>query len=303
MTEDMARTLAEVEPPRRRRASSPRSSAGVTITHPEKVLFPAPPITKGELAAYYDAVAPALLPHLRGRPLTLERYPDGISTPGFIQKSVVRGVPPWLERITVPKEGGVVHHPSAADARALQWIANQNTIAIHVWPSRAPALSRPDLCVIDLDPPADEPARLRDVMLVLAEILTALRLSAWLKTSGSRGYHVVLPLGARSSFERSAALAERIAGRLVEARPVDVTREFRKKNRQGRIFIDTARNRMGATVVSVYSVRARPGAPVSAPCTWEEVASGAASPQAFTLRTLPARLAALGDLWADLHDL
>lgn len=274
---------------------------GVTISHPDKRLFDAPPITKGELASYYDQVAPVLLPHLRGRPLTLERYPGGIGGAGFLQKSVVRGVPSWLERITVPKQGGVVHHASATDRRSLQWIANQNTVTIHIWPSRTPSLSRPDLCVLDLDPPAPDAERLRAVMQVLREIVTRMRLDVWLKTSGSRGYHVVTPLGARSTFERSASLAERIASRLADACPEHVTREFRKRRREGRIYADVARNRMGATVAAAYSVRARPGAPVSAPCTWDEVADGAADPQAFTLHGIPARLAAVGDLWEALR--
>lgn len=294
-----ARTRPSAPGTRPRRAATPDSGA-VVISHPEKMLFPEDGITKGELAAYYAAVAPVMLPHLRGRPITLERFPNGIDAKGFIQKSVVRGQPRWLERITAPKEGGVVHYASAPDARSLQWIANQNTITLHVWTSRAPALKRPDLSVIDLDPSSDDPARLREVMIVLRDIVAALKLPAWIKTSGSKGYHVVVPLGSRATFDSSAAVAERIAARLVKARPDDVTQEFRKNQRAGRIYIDTARNRMGATVAAAYTVRARPGAPVSAPCTWDEVASGAAEPRSFTLRNMTARLAAMGDLWQEL---
>lgn len=275
-------------------------SADVTITHPDKVLFPSDGITKGELAAYYAAVAPAMLPHLRGRPITLERFPNGIDAKGFIQKSVVKGFPSWLKRITAPKQDGVVHYASAPDSRSLQWIANQNTVTLHVWPSRAPGLARPDLCVLDLDPSAHEPDRLRGVMLALCDIVTTMKLPAWIKTSGSKGYHVVIPMGARSSFAKSAALADRIAAQLIESRPDDVTQAFRKDQRAGRIFIDTARNRMGATVAAAYTVRARPGAPVSAPCTWDEIASRAAEPQTFTVRTMAARLATVGDLWQEL---
>lgn len=279
---------------------SSADGAGITISHHDKLLFPEDGITKGELAAYYDAVAPLMLPHLRGRPITLERYPNGIDAKGFLQKSVVRGHPAWLERITAPKAGGVVHYASAPDRRSLQWIANQNTITLHVWPSRAPHLSRPDVSVLDLDPPSGDPARLRDVMRVLREVVTALKLRAWLKTSGSKGYHIALPMGARSTFEKSAVLAERIAGRLVQALPGDVTRKFRKDQREGRIYIDTARNRMGATFAAAYTVRARRGAPVSAPCTWDEVERGEAEPQAFTIRTMVARVATVGDLWKEL---
>lgn len=271
------------------------------ITHPEKVLFPDEGITKAELAAYYDAVAPAMLAHLRRRPLTLERFPNGIAAKGFIQKNVSRGFPPWLTRIEAPKKtGGVVHYATAGDRRSLQWIANQNALTVHVWLSRAPRLHRPDLCVLDLDPARSEPERLRDVMGTLREVLKALGHDAWVKTSGSKGYHVVLRMGARATFERAAALADAIAAQLVQRRPNDATQAFRKATREDRIFIDTGRNRMGATMAAAYTVRARPGAPVSAPCSWDEVERGEVLPQTVTLRTMPARLAAVGDLWAAL---
>ena len=145
--------------------------SGRDITHPDKVLFPDDGITKGELAAYYDAVAPALLPHLRRRPITMERFPAGIAAKGFLQKNVVNGFPAWLKRVEVPKKGGTVHYPLAGDRRSLQWLANQNAITLHVWPSRAPRLDHPDLCVFDLDPADDDAevlrtrrARVRDLL-------------------------------------------------------------------------------------------------------------------------------------------
>ncbi len=128
------------------------------ITHPEKVLFPDDGITKGDLAAYYEAMAPVILPHLRGRPLTMERYPAGIDKKGFWQKDVSKGFPDWLERVEVPKKDGVVHHPVITDVRSLLWVTNQNTITQHVWTSRTPDLFYPDICVFDLDPSKDEPA-------------------------------------------------------------------------------------------------------------------------------------------------
>ena len=122
------------------------------ITHPEKILFPDDGITKGELASYYEAIAPVMLPHLRRRPITMERFHRGIATPGFFQKDVVKGFPEWLKRVEVPKHGGTVHHPIANDVRSLLWLANQNSITIHVWPSRTPNLYNPDICIFDLDP-------------------------------------------------------------------------------------------------------------------------------------------------------
>ena len=133
-----------------------REGAAV-ITHPEKVLFPDDGITKGELAAYYEAIAPAMVPHIRQRPVTMERFPAGIDKEGFLQKDVSKGYPAWLQRVEVPKKGGTVHHPLVTDTRSLLWLANQNSITPHVWTSRAPDLYQPDICVFDLDPSEDAP--------------------------------------------------------------------------------------------------------------------------------------------------
>lgn len=270
------------------------------ITHPDKVLFPEDGITKADLAAYYDAVAAVMLPHVRRRPVTMERFPNGIGEKGFIQKSVVKGFPDWLKRIETPKKGGTVHYPLANDRRSLQWFANQNTITLHVWPSRTPHLDRPDVCVLDLDPSRDEPDALRDAMLALRDVLDELGQASWVKTSGSKGFHVIVPLPARATFEDSSTLAEKVAGLMVERLPKVVTQAFNKADRHGRIFIDTARNRGGATFAAVYTVRPRPGAPISAPCTWDEIAEGSVRPQTFTLKTLEKRLAQVGDLWGDI---
>ncbi len=270
------------------------------ITHPDKVLFPDDGITKGELADYYAAVAPVMLPHVRRRLITMERYPNGIGAKGFIQKDVSKGFPAWLKRIEAPKKGGVVHYPLANDARSLAWFANQNTITLHVWPSRAPRIERPDVCVFDLDPSRDDAETLRAAMLELRAVLDELGHPSWVKTSGSKGFHVVVRLTARATFARSSALADDVADQLVSRRPEIFTRAFAKADREERIYLDTARNRAGATFAAAYTVRARPGAPVSAPCTWEEVASGEVQPRSFTLRTMAARLEQVGDLWAGL---
>ena len=162
------------------------------ITHPEKVLFPDDGITKGELAGYYESIAPVMLPHLRRRPVTMERYPAGIGKKGFWQKDVSKGFPEWLKRIEVPKKGGTVHHPLVNDARTLLWAANQNTITPHVWVSRVPKLHYPDVCVFDLDPSDEEDLdALRAAALGLRELLNELGLPSWVKTSGSKGFHIV----------------------------------------------------------------------------------------------------------------
>ena len=271
------------------------------ITHPEKVLFPDDGITKGQLAAYYEAVAPVMLPHLCGRPVTMERYPAGIGAAGFFHKDVSRGFPDWLERVEVPKKGGTVHYPLVCDARALLWLANQNTITPHVWTSRTPDLHRPDLCVFDLDPSTDDREALRAAALGLRDLLSELRLASWLKTSGSKGFHIVIPLDGTAKVGQVARFAHAVGSTLVERDPDRLTQEFSKADRGGRILVDTGRNGYGATFAAAYAVRAKPGAPVSAPCTWEELERGDVGPRTFTLRTMAARLAQIGDIWAEMR--
>lgn len=272
------------------------------ITHPEKVLFPDDGITKGELAGYYQSIAPIMLPHIRARPVTMERYPAGIDKKGFWQKDVSKGFPEWLERIEVPKKDGTVHHPLVTDERSLLWIANQNTITPHVWVSRAPKLYYPDVCVFDLDPShEDEPEVLRAAALALRDLLSELALPSWVKTSGSKGFHILVPLDAKSRTDDVARFAHGVGTLLVTRDPQHLTQEFSKADRGGRILVDTGRNGYSATFAAAYAVRAKPGAPVSAPCTWAEVERGEVGPRTFTLRTMAARVADVGDPWSDMR--
>ena len=244
------------------------------ITHPEKVLFPEDGITKGELAAYYEAIAPLILPQIRRRPVTMERYPSGIGSKGFMQKDVSKGFPAWLQRVEVPKKGGTVRHPLINDTRSLLWVANQNCITPHVWTSRAPRIYEPDLCVFDLDPSREDPAQLRDAALAVRDLLDELGLPSWVKTSGSKGYHIVVPLDATVRVEEVARFTHDVGRVLVARHPKELTQEFSKAARKGRIYVDTGRNGYSATFAAPYAVRAKPGAPVSAPCTWDEIERG-----------------------------
>jgi bifunctional non-homologous end joining protein LigD len=272
------------------------------ITHPDKVLFPDDGITKGELAAYYETVAPVMLPHIKARPITMERYPAGISQKGFFHKDVSKGFPPWLERIEVPKKDGVVHHPIVTDARSLLWIVNQNCITPHVWTSRAPDLYHPDVCVFDLDPSKEgELDVLRAAALGLRDLLAELGQPSWVKTSGSKGFHIVVSLDGKTPMGEAAGFAHRVGALLVARDPKHLTQEFSKADRGGRIFVDTGRNGYSATFAAAYAVRAKRGAPVSAPCTWEELERGEVGPKTFTLRTMGARVDEVGDLWADMR--
>ena len=273
----------------------------LSISHPEKILFPDEGITKGELAAYYEMIAPAMLPHLRRRPITMERYHRGIGAPGFFQKDVSKGFPEWLERVEVPKHGGTVHHPIANDKRSLLWLANQNSITIHVWPSRTPNLYNPDICVFDLDPMKEDALdTIRKAALNLRDLLDELDLQSWIKTSGSKGFHIAVPLDGKSDFGTVARFAHKVGKVMVQRDPDNLTQEFSKVDRGGRILVDTGRNGYSATYAATYTVRAKPGAPVSAPCTWEELERGDVGPRTFTLRNMAQRVTDVGDLWSDM---
>jgi bifunctional non-homologous end joining protein LigD len=271
------------------------------ITHPDKLLFPAEGISKGELAAYYEAVANVMLPHLRGRPVTLERFPAGIEKKGFMQKDVSKGFPEWLTRVEVPKKGGSLHAPLIDDARSLSWLANQNCITPHVWSSRHPTLHAPDLCLFDLDPSEEDPEALRASALAVRDLLAELGLPSWVKTSGSKGFHIVVPLDGQSGFDTAWRFAHGVGAVLVKRHPERLTQEFLKAERAGRILVDTGRNGYGATFAATYAVRARPGAPISAPCSWQELEAGGAGPRSFVLRAMAERIERVGDLWAELH--
>jgi bifunctional non-homologous end joining protein LigD len=270
------------------------------ITHPEKVMFPEDGMTKGDLAAYYEMIAPCLLPHVRARPVTMERYHRGIAEKGFFQKNVAKGFPDWLQRVEVPKKGGSVHHALAGDLDSLLWLANQNTVTLHVWTSRAPDLFHPDICIFDLDPATDNSGEVRVAALELRELLEEIALRSWIKTSGSKDFHIAVPLDGKADFGEVERFAHQVGKVLVRRHPSRVTQEFSKADRGGRILVDTGRNGYSATFAAPYSVRAKPGAPVSAPCTWKELENGAVAPRSFTLRTMQARIEAVGDLWADM---
>jgi bifunctional non-homologous end joining protein LigD len=284
------------------------------ITHPDKVLFPDSGITKGELGSYYEAVAPLMLPHISGRPVTMERYPAGIDKKGFIQKDVSSGFPDWLQRVEIPKrdakrdakknaekDDATVHYPIVTDARSLLWLANQNSITPHVWTSRLPDLDRPDLCVFDLDPSQEQPGPLRTAALAVRDLLEELGLPSFVKTSGSKGFHILVPLDGAADFEAVWRFAHGAGAVLVKRHPEILTQEFIKADREGRILVDTGRNGHGATFAAVYAVRPKPGAPVSAPCTWQEVEREVVGPRTFTLRTMANRIAQVGDLFLTME--
>jgi bifunctional non-homologous end joining protein LigD len=272
----------------------------VEITHPDRVLFPEDGITKGDLAAYYGRVGDVIVRHLAGRPLMLQRFPDGIGAPGFYQKNAGRGVPSWIPTVTVDKERGVVEHPLVDDVDALLALTNLSTVSFHRWLSRIDRLDRPDLLVVDLDPYTDDFDDVRRAAHRTGDLFDELDLAAYLQTTGSRGVHVVAPLDRSADTEMVQQFAFDLAGLLEARHPDELTAEHRKAERRGRLYVDVARSGWAQTVVAPYSVRPRAGAPVATPITWEELDDPALRPDQWTIANLPARLDAGGDPWKDM---
>ncbi|MBL1083880.1 non-homologous end-joining DNA ligase [Streptomyces actinomycinicus] len=250
----------------------------VQIRRPGKVLFPgggsASEYTKGDLADYYRSVAPYLLPHVRGRPLMLERYPDGLDGQRFMQKNTPEHYPDWITRAEVAKEGGTVTHVVCDDTATLLYLADQACLTLHRWLSRtdrARGPDHPDRLVFDLDPPGDDFGAVREAAGGLRELLGELGLPAAPMTTGSRGLHLVVPLDGSHDFDDVRAFAHDVAEFAVAQHPDRLTTAARKQDRGDRLYLDVQRNGYAQTAVAPYTVRARPGAPVAVPLTWEQV--------------------------------
>lgn len=269
----------------------------VPLTRPNKVLFPEDGLTKRDLVDYYRRAAPWILPHLRGRPLSLERYPDGLGRPPIFQKSTPAYFPGWIRTVTVKKEGGSVRHVICEDAATLAYLANQACITPHIVLARRDRLEVPDQMVFDLDPSSPDFSLVKAAARSLREVLEKLGLPAYLKTSGSRGLHVAVPIRRELDFDAVRALARQIAQIVADQDPARRTLHIRKNQRQGRVFLDINRNGYAQTVAPAYAVRARRGAPVSTPLNWGELEKGDLRPDGVTVRTLFHRLESIEDPW------
>ena len=275
----------------------------VRISNPGKLLFPADGITKEQLASYYAAIAPAMVPHVRDRALNLWRWNTGIDGDVVVQQAIPKGAPEWVRRVEVPRRrGGTVVHAVGGEAATLVWLANQNCITPHAWTSRTDRHGLPDRLVFDLDPPDEDAdshfpairAGAREVGAVLEE----LGLVPFAMTSGSRGVHVVAPLRRRARADEARAIAGEIAEVVAARRPDELTTFWRKEKRGGRVLVDVARNTYAQTTVAPYAVRALPGAPVATPLAWEELEDPELHPRRWTLASVPGRVAERGDPWA-----
>jgi bifunctional non-homologous end joining protein LigD len=274
-------------------ATFPISSSKIKLTNPDKVLFPRDGITKKEILAYYNAIAPLLLPHLRDRPLTLQRWPDGIDGEAWYQQNAPEPHPAFVRTIQFEKKKRLV----ADNAETIAWLANLAALTLHMWSSRASSLDRPDWVVLDLDPGEGTWRDLIEVARAVRTLLDALSLESAVKTSGKRGLHVVVPIATGPSHDEATAFAERIAKAVAKVLPKVATVERMKEKRGGRLYVDYLQNGEGRTIVAPYTIRALDGAPVSTPLSWSEVTERL-DPRAFTVRTVLERVAKHGDLFA-----
>jgi bifunctional non-homologous end joining protein LigD len=272
----------------------------VEISRPDKALFPCG-ITKAELARYYDDVASTMLPHIKDRPLNLERYPDGIDRQRIIQQRAGTHFPGWIKRVEVRKVGGTVEHVLAGEPATLVYLANQACITLHPWLCRKDSLDRPDRLIFDLDPSDPDAEQVRNAARTIAGLLRELGLEPWVMTTGSRGYHLTIPLKRRADFETVRSFAVEVAALAARRDPRMFTTEQRKAKRRGRILIDIQRNGYAHTAVAPYAVRPRPGAPVATPLHFEELEDSRTRPERWTIKTVLSRVVRDGDPWAQIN--
>jgi bifunctional non-homologous end joining protein LigD len=278
-------------------APTPTATANAKLpplSNPTKILFPRDAIAKREILAYYLAIAPVLLPHLEHRPLTIQRWPDGIDGEAWYQQNAPTPLPAFVHTASFEKKKRIV----ADNVETLAWLANLAALTLHQWSSRLPHLDKPDYVILDLDP--GEASTWKDVIDVaraVRTLLDALSLESGVKTSGKRGIHIVVPIAQGPTHAEATAFAERIAQAVAKVMPKIATTERIKEKRGGRLYIDYLQNGEGKTIVAPYTIRALDGAPVSTPLSWSEV-SEKLDPRAFTIRNVPARVEKHGDLFA-----
>lgn len=274
----------------------------VKITNPDTILFPKAKITKQELVDYYQRIARIMLPYVKNRPLTMQRFPDGIDKEGFYQKNASDYFPDWIDLEPIKKqEGGVVNYVVANKSATLVYLANQGCVTPHIFLSTVKKLNYPDTIVFDLDPPGKKFDIVRTTALELKELLEKIGLVPFVKTTGSRGLHIVVPIKPTQDFDVVRAFAREIAQVLISHDPNHLTLEIRKQKRRGRVFIDIMRNAFGQTAVAPYGVRAREDAPVATPLEWAEVKDSKLRSDKYTIKTIFRRLARMGDPWKSMR--
>jgi len=271
----------------------------VELSHVDKVLYPEGGITKGEVIEYYRKTANRILPHLKDRPLTLQRFPDGIQEKGFYQKEAGDYFPDWITTEAVKTEAGIKKQVVCNNVATLVYIANQACLTPHIWLSRIDALQQPDMVVFDLDPPGDDFEPVRKAARVFLRFFKSLAIIPFLQLTGSRGLHVVIPLTWDKGYDTVRQVAAGLARHLADQHSDELTVEQRKNKRRGRVYLDTSRNAYGQTCAAPYALRARPGAPVVTPITPRELNRSDLTSQRYTLRNAHRRLGRMDEPWKD----
>ena len=273
----------------------------ISITNGDKIIFPKTNISKKELIDYYYNIANIMVPYMKNRPLTMQRFVHGADKEGFYQKNASDYFPSWIKRIPIKKkEDGLVNYVVCNNAPTLVYLANQLSITFHVWLSRVDKLNFPDRMIFDLDPSVKGFAIVRFAARQLNTFLRTIGLIPFVMTTGSRGLHVVVPLDRKADFDTVRSCARDIADLLVARYPAKFTTEIRKVKRGKRLFIDTLRNSFAQTGVAPYSVRARPGAPIATPIFWDELGTRGMRSDKFTIKTIFRRLSRKDDPWHDI---
>lgn len=278
------------------------SGKTIEISNPEKMMFPNDAITKRDIANYYCKIAETALPHFRDRALTMQRFPDGIGTEGFFQKRAADYFPNWIETAELPLESGTIYQPMANDAAALVYFANLGMITPHLALSRIERPGFPDQVVFDLDPAGSDFKQVQRAAELLFEHFKRRKIAAFVKTTGSRGLHVVIPLQPSRPFDPLRKAIRGFADRLAETYANDLTTEQRKEKRGQRLYLDTGRNAYGQTAVGAYGLRAKTGAPVATPLDWDEALATDMTPTKYSISNIFRRLGAKADPWARMDE-
>jgi bifunctional non-homologous end joining protein LigD len=274
----------------------------VEVSNLDKVLFADDGITKGDVVEYYRRIAPQMLPHLEDRPLALQRFPDGVDRQGFFQKTAPDYFPDWIETVELPRDrGGTVRHVVCNDAATLVYLADQAVLVLHRLLVTAAAARSPVELILDLDPASDDPPAVQRAARLVRELLDDLGITGYVKSTGSKGVHVHVPLDGSDSFEIMRGFARDLAREMVRRDPDDLTIEQRKDNRKGRLFVDWLRNSYGQHAVAPYSLRALPGAPVAVPLDWDEATAGDFDPRRYRLSNVFRRLGRKRDPWEGMR--
>jgi bifunctional non-homologous end joining protein LigD len=274
--------------------------SGITLTNPERVLYPERELTKLSLARYYESVAEWILPHLRNRPLTLVRCPEGHTKQCFYQKHIGENAPQAIEQVEIEESKGVELYPVANSLSAVIGLVQMGVLEIHTWGSSTDALERPDRMIFDLDPDVGLPwSQVVEAAQLTRALLTELGLKSFLKTTGGKGLHVVVPIQRKLGWDEVKGFSQAVAQHMTRAIPQRFTDKLPKREREKKIFIDYLRNGRGATAIAAFSTRAKPAAPVSVPLAWDELSVDLKSDY-FNLENVGARLKHLReDPWAD----